>query len=430
MIHRTRILMIGCLVLILFLISPLPVIAEEILTNAFLIAHETEPLKEVQPSVAYNSQRNFYLVVWSNDRDGNDDIRAQKVAADGTLMGGAFYISGGAGHDRWKPDVVYDNVNDQFLVVWEDYENTGMLRGYSIRARRVSGTGMVLDPTNDLIIRVKSITFYTPSSPAVSYASGSNRYLVVWHEVTHVGTPTHHIYRQVLKPDGNPEGVPQSLTSSTKPHSAPDLAYNPGTNRYMVAWQEYNSSTTYYDVKGRQVEGSGNPWGTVKTYDESRKAHQGPVVAVLPTNHPDKIIMIAWTSQDIGWVGWGFNCINKDGDKKSQGYSSWVGGGYSLNNIALTANKAMNTFLMAYQFDKGIVDKQISVVEISTGGWMWSSETYTIPGPANDDPAITAGPGTNTLVVWQGRPIVLTHTNIYGEIIKGELFSYLPLIVK
>ena len=33
----------------------------------------------VSPAVAFNPQRTEYLVVWYNDRTGNDDIQAQRV---------------------------------------------------------------------------------------------------------------------------------------------------------------------------------------------------------------------------------------------------------------------------------------------------------------------------------------------------------------
>ena len=76
-------------------------------------------LVEEKPSVAYSSDRQEYLVVWYNDRPGNDDIRAQRVSKNGTLVGGPFYVSAGAGADRRYPTVAYNSKNGQYLVVWE-----------------------------------------------------------------------------------------------------------------------------------------------------------------------------------------------------------------------------------------------------------------------------------------------------------------------
>jgi uncharacterized protein YlbG (UPF0298 family) len=124
--------------------------------------------------MAYNSQRQQYLVVWYNDRAGCDDIRAQRVFKNGTLAGGPFYISAGCTADRRYPDVTYNSKHDQYLVVWEHYDAA---EGYSIKGRRVSGAGQVLD-TTDITIRGWS-NLYTPVKPAVAYAYTSDRYLVV-----------------------------------------------------------------------------------------------------------------------------------------------------------------------------------------------------------------------------------------------------------
>ena len=98
-------------------------------------------LSEEHPAVAHNTQLNQYLVVWFNDRIGNDDIRAQRLNADGKPLGAAFYISAGTGNDRRFPDVAYNDIDNQYLVVWEDYDNLDPGTPYSIRGRRISSTG-------------------------------------------------------------------------------------------------------------------------------------------------------------------------------------------------------------------------------------------------------------------------------------------------
>ena len=37
-------------------------------------------VQPIQPAVAYSSAREEYLVVWRNDRPGNDDIQARRVS--------------------------------------------------------------------------------------------------------------------------------------------------------------------------------------------------------------------------------------------------------------------------------------------------------------------------------------------------------------
>ncbi len=58
---------------------------------------------------------NVFLVTWSN----GDDIVAQMVATDGTLIGTAFFIETGTGSNQ-PPHMVARQGSDEVLVVWRD----------------------------------------------------------------------------------------------------------------------------------------------------------------------------------------------------------------------------------------------------------------------------------------------------------------------
>jgi hypothetical protein len=74
------------------------------LGHTFNISNLTDT-EAVGSSIAYNSNRDEYLVVWWNDRPGNDDIYGRRVSGDGALIGDWFAIAAGAGHERQHPDV-------------------------------------------------------------------------------------------------------------------------------------------------------------------------------------------------------------------------------------------------------------------------------------------------------------------------------------
>ena len=120
-----RVLLMGLLILILF--TPIKTEAGGLIDGSLVISEGSE--QEIYPSIAYNSQRQEYLVVWFNDRAGCDDVRAQRISATGEILGGPFYISAGCTPNRRYPDVAYNSVHDQYLVVWEQYEASS---GYSI----------------------------------------------------------------------------------------------------------------------------------------------------------------------------------------------------------------------------------------------------------------------------------------------------------
>ena len=102
--------------------------------NAIPIVAEST-LTELAPAVAYNGDRDEYLVVWYNDRPGNDDIRAQRVDGSGVLLGGPFYIAAGSGVERRNPSVAYSSGQQRYLVVYEHDDGT-YSRIYGQRDRR------------------------------------------------------------------------------------------------------------------------------------------------------------------------------------------------------------------------------------------------------------------------------------------------------
>jgi hypothetical protein len=212
-------------------------------------------LTELAPAVAYNSVRSEYLVVWYNDRAGNDDVRGQRLAADGHSLGSPFYIAAGAGADRRQPDVAYCSQQDQYLVVWQHQEPA---TGYSIHARRVSGTGLVLDPS-DIVARAPGYNMYTPADPAVAYSSTSDRYLVVWDETWHPLPITRDVMGQVVAPNGALVGSAITVADDTTGNyrDLPALAYNRGRDEFLVAWQEWSPGANLWDIYARRVTGVG-----------------------------------------------------------------------------------------------------------------------------------------------------------------------------
>jgi hypothetical protein len=150
--------------------QPIPADAGRPFGTPITIRNE-EPV-ERDPVVAYNSQRQEYLVVFWNDRPGNDDIRAERVSKSGQLLGGSW-IAAGEFYDRCHPDAVYNPDTNQYLVVWQHYYQAA--GGYAIHGRLLSATGQPLG-SSDLIIQGLSVS--QPDDPVVAYASTAKKYLV------------------------------------------------------------------------------------------------------------------------------------------------------------------------------------------------------------------------------------------------------------
>jgi hypothetical protein len=378
--------------------------------------------QENSPKTAYNSQRQEYLVVWYNDRAGCDDIRAQRVSRTGALVGGPFYIGAGCTPDRRYPDVAYNSASDQYLVVWEQYDSSS---GYSIRAKRVSGTGQVLD-ANELVIQSYGLGTNTPVKPAVAYASTSDRYLVVWSETWHPLPITYGIYGQVVDATGKLEGSRFVITeNTTQPCEEPDLAYNRHANRYLVVWQQ--NAGTLWDIHGQQVHGGGGIFGgdiTIAYYTASSTA---PAVAAIPTTPNDDKFLVVWelhyapNDRDIF-----AKFVAEDGTPGTGFWVSWSTG-VDESSPAITSSESNLQYFVTWRHPLGVVDQPIRGRAISHQGKLLG-KTAEFSGLAADFPAVAAGPTGDFLTVWQDQPISATNSNIYGQLWGNRI--YIPSILK
>ena len=383
-----------------------------------------DPEQEVYPSVAYNSQRQEYLVVWSNDRAGNDDIRAQRVSKDGALIGGSFYISAGPGADRRYPDVAYNTQQDQYLVVWEHYDNASLVPGYGISGRRVSGTGAVLNAT-DIIIRSNGGNLATPATPAVAYASTSDKYLVVWAETWHPTPITWDIYGQVVSSSGALDGSQFSISQGNEEREQPDVAYNRHANRYLVVWQQ--KAGTLWDVHGQQVHGGGGLYQGDITIAYYTKSSMAPAVAAIPTSPTNDKFLVVWEVQyapsDRDIYG---RLVAEDGTPGTDFWISWANG-VDESSPAVASSESNLQYFVVWRHPQGVVDKPIKGRAISYAGALLGQEAE-FSAPAANRPAVASGPTGDFMAAWQDQPVLATNTNIYGQLWGNRV--YLPLVIR
>lgn len=386
--------------------------------------HNDSGLTEVNPAVAYNSQRQEYLAVWYNDRPGNDDVRAQRISKNGALVGGSFYISAGVGAERHHPDVAYNSQDDEYLVVWESC-GTGYDCG--IHARLVSGVGQVLAVT-DTVIATGTLGTENDLNPAVSYASTSNKYLVVWEQETQT-TYSRDIRGRVVSASGTSEGSSFIISwdaAGGYPRSQPDLAYNRSRNEYLVVWQQWASSE--YDVYGRRVTGNGyllNPESI--PIINSMGDETAPSVAAIPTIPDAGEYLVAW-EQDLGGDK-DIRTRHVAGDGTTGTIVTVASTLMDESNPAVTGNESNGQYLVAWT--RVVTTTPSAVMHIygqavSIGGGLLGLETYIGEWQA-DHAAAASGPLGDFVIVFDDVPLG-GDRGIYGQLWGNQV--YLPLVVK
>ncbi|MEO6000581.1 MAG: T9SS type A sorting domain-containing protein [Chitinophagaceae bacterium] len=215
----------------------------------------------LNPSVAYNATNNEYFVVWQGDLNtgslvqGEDEIWGQRLnASTGALLGSMVRISamgpnGNNAFDAQNPDVSWNSVNNQYLVVWRADDNTSPMidNEYEIYGQLLVGNTGVLSGSK---IRISTMgpngsTAYQAFTPVVTYNGADNRYLVVWRgddnteslvdddfeifgqRLTATGSfSASRIRISTMGPDGNIAYAAQT----------PDVTWNSTQNKYYVVW--------------------------------------------------------------------------------------------------------------------------------------------------------------------------------------------------
>ena len=154
------------------------------------------PLDEAahRPALAYNTDRNEYLVVWQAAEDMAPralEIFGQRLnAATGALVETDFRISdmgpdGDPGFYAFEPAVVYNEVNHEYLVVWIGDDNTaGMVDNeLEVFGQRLDAlTGEALG-NNDFRISAMGSdgdATFGAAHPDVVFNPDGGEYLVVW----------------------------------------------------------------------------------------------------------------------------------------------------------------------------------------------------------------------------------------------------------
>jgi hypothetical protein len=382
-------------------------------------------LVEEKPSVAYSIDRQEYLVVWYNDRPGNDDIRAQRVSNKGTLIGGPFYISAGAGADRRYPAVAYNSKNGQYLVVWE--HNDGLWN--SIRARRVSGTGVVLD-TTDIVITSGS-NIITPARPAVEHAYTSDRYLVVWQETFHPIPIQVDIMGRVVTPSGSTDGSAFMISKDpgNNPRSEPDLAYNRKRNEYLVVWQQYETGSNLEHIYSRRVTGGGVPLNPAEIEIHRVSASSTkPAVAALPNTTADGQYLVVFELQ--------YTPVDMNIYSRFVSGLGVVGGGQYFafstedeTNPSIAGSENSNKYLVVWSRHTAppFVYDYIEGRTISATGQMGGNKN--VGGfPLADNAVVSSGPMGDFLVAFRDQQPPSVDYGIYGQLWGNR--NYLPVMLR
>jgi hypothetical protein len=121
---------------------------------------------EASADIAYSTSSKEFLVVWQAQ-----GIRAQRIGNGGEMLGGNIYVTGTDYHR--DPSVAYNSATNEFMVV---YAGADTVSAYAAARRVAAGSGALVG-AETMLNRAKA-TYITD----VAYDSVSNRYLAAWYQ--------------------------------------------------------------------------------------------------------------------------------------------------------------------------------------------------------------------------------------------------------
>lgn len=392
--------------------------------SSFAISAGTE--QEVSPAIAYNPDKQEYIVAWYNDLPGNDDIHVELVSKNGVLVKHTC-VACGVGAERRYPDVTYNSQRNEYLVVWVE-EASGVSL---VKAQRLS-SGAVLQGS-EIVLYAGPIGTLTSANPAVAYASTADKYLIVWQLETNIppAAAVTSIVGYMMSSGGvlDPAG---SFTISQDPGGSPrvrpDLAYNRHGNGYLVVWQENSGASAY--IHGQLVNGGGGLYqGNISIGHYPTMPSTAPAVAAIPTtptNDKYAVVFELLTTPGIRII-FG-QLVSETGTLGMYFYpSSGSASGGDESSPAAAGSESNSQYLVTWRENVGIMDKPIKGSATSYAGGS-IGQVATFEGLNTDYPGVASGPAGEFLLAWQDQPISATSRNLYGQIWGNRLF--LPIVLR
>jgi hypothetical protein len=383
----------------------------------FLIRNASSVV-ETESSIAYNSQDQEYLVVWQAESAGPvKEVWGQRLSRDRALLGSAFRISPANG--GYNPDVTYDSAANQYMVVYEV--------GGNICGQFVSNTGGLVG--SEIKIAAAYVHgAYHYHSPAVAYASTSDRYLVVFQYVWDLDGSTAIDARAYLS-----DGTPEDYAFEVGPYSAttfpdsPDVAYNQSRNEFLVAWHQTWTSTDH-DIYARRVQMTGGAavQGNAFYITASVNDDLYPAVAAISAGTDEGRYLVAWeSSNDV-------RAMPVSGTGTLGTLRVVAGTAWSEYRAAVAGCESNQQFLVVWTWVPSPAPPAMMQVQgrmLALDGALLGAGTTDVGGGQVYESAVAAGPIGDFLITFDDNATFGTsNRGIYGWMWGDRV--YLPLVMR
>jgi hypothetical protein len=135
---------------------------------------------QADTNVVYDSVNNRFCVVWEDARDGTSDydIWGRLFDTDGNPVESEVGLTENAANSQCEPWVAYDNINEQYMIVWEEglSANVGP---FSIKAGLFDEDLTQIGNTITVATGTDNIDY---NFPCVCFSEETERFLITWND--------------------------------------------------------------------------------------------------------------------------------------------------------------------------------------------------------------------------------------------------------
>jgi len=199
---------------------------------------------QVAPDVCYCPLSGEYLITWEDHRSekkSGADVYAQRVGADGQLIGDELVVAAGFG-DQMRPRVAFNLPAEEYLIVW--YDRGDGADGSDIEGRWLVADGGMAGDGFAICDAAGS-----QSVPVVAADLSRPRCLVVWEDGRYAAWKGQDIYARFVAPRNELDGLEMPIATSPSPEYSPRVVYNAVTDEYLIVWED--------EVSGQVLSGDG-----------------------------------------------------------------------------------------------------------------------------------------------------------------------------
>ena len=238
------------------------------------------------PSISTDGSGNF-VITWTDERNGDDDIYTQRYAIDGSALGTNFKVNDdpGSAHQRY-PSISTDS-SGNFVITWMDNRNGDY--DYDIYAQRYAIDGSTFG-TNFKVNDDQTSAWQ--ESPSISINSGN--FVISWEDER---SGDRDIYAQRYASDGSVLGTNFKVNDDQINvwQESPSISID-GSGNFVITWIDNRNGN--YDIYTQRYASDGSALEpNFKVNDDPGSAYQ--YYPSISTNSSGNFV-ISWEDERNG----------------------------------------------------------------------------------------------------------------------------------